>query len=162
MSKRFSWAKNLPKTEPEADDLHEALSQRLQPVQGLPVTVSAQPASLPAPVVETTRIEPPAPTTSAAPKPKDRLLHRRDGRKRTEIRTIEGRIRGGKYSGQWGRDNSDIANGDWVGVRLPPGYNAKLKHLGASHDLYVWQVMTEAVDLFLRTYGETPKHRDKP
>lgn len=158
MSRRFSWAKSLPK--PDPDELQQTLSDRLQPVQGLPAPI-VMPTERPVPIAEAPAPEPTAAPTPA-PRARERILDRRDGRRRTPMRVVDGRIRGGKYSGQWGRDTSDLASGDWVGVRLPPGYNARLKQMAAAHDLYVWQVLTEAVDLFVATHGERPKHGTEP
>jgi hypothetical protein len=124
-----------------ASDADKALSERLQAVQGLAAEIAA----------------PEAPDAAPGPRPKERMLDRRDGRARPMFTTEPGKIRGGKRSDQWGRASEQASRGDWVGVCLPPGYNARIKQMAAAHDLYVWQVLTEAVDLFVKTHGEKPK-----
>lgn len=147
MRKRFAWAKNLPK--PDNDAAPAPVHTALAPVQPEPVTLPVQQVT-------------PAPEPAPASKPRERLLDRRDGRARPASEYVEGQIRGGKRSNQWGRSNSELARGDWVGVRLPPGYNAKVKQMAAAHNLYVWQILTEGVDLFEATHGATPRHSKKP
>ena len=147
MSKRFAWAKNLPKA--DNDTGTPASKPALQPAQPAPISVppNSQQAEQPA---------------EQARKPRERLLDRRDGRAKPAPEFIEGLVRGGKRSNQWGRSNSELSPGDWIGARLPQGYNTKLKQMAVAHDLHAWQVLTEGIDLFEATHGAAPRHRIKP
>ena len=101
----------------------------------------------PAPAVETATE---APATPARP----RMIDRRDGPPRLDYVHVDGKIRGGKRSDRWGRPRSGASREGWVGVCLPPETRKKLKRLTASHDLYEWQVLVEAIDLFAKTHGD--------
>jgi hypothetical protein len=154
MSKRFNWARSIPRSEPAAPPAPIAPPVAEEPPAAsvatiLPAVRPVMAAVEPPPVVP----EPPARRSG------ERLIDRRDGRARSATRYVPGRIRGGKHSGQWGRGSSDLAPGDWIGVRLPPGTNARLKRMAAAHDLYLWQVIVESIDLFIATHGEEPNRK---
>jgi hypothetical protein len=96
----------------------------------------------------------PVPSPAAPPPARARMIDRRDGGVRLKCEYVEGKIRGGKRSDQWGRPRSGHTRDGWVGVSLPPATKARLKLLQAVHDLYEWQVLVEAIDLFAKLHGE--------
>jgi hypothetical protein len=101
----------------------------------------------------------PVPEKAGAPAPvsageTQAVREGRAGRTKTAVEYVPGKIRGGKRSGLWGRAPEEAREGDWIGAALPRGYRNRINRLALRHDLTIWQVLTEAVDLFAKTYGE--------
>jgi hypothetical protein len=108
-------------------------------------------AAAPVPVIDAEK-----PTLApAAPPPRPRMIDRRDGEARLEYEFVAGKVRGGKRSDQWGRPRNGASRDGWVGVNLPVATKMRLKRLQARHDLYEWQVLVEAIDLFAKTHGDS-------
>jgi hypothetical protein len=95
------------------------------------------------------RQEPPSATEQ-----RPRMIDRKDGPARLEYVFVEGKIRGGKRSNQWGRPRNNASREGWVGACLPVETRQRLKRLQVQHDLHEWQVLVEAIDLFAKTYGD--------
>jgi hypothetical protein len=69
-------------------------------------------------------------------------------------RRIEGHLRGGRNSLDWGVPVESL------GCMVPDGVNSKLKDLANGHKLHRWQVVDEAIRLFEQKYG--PRFGSKP
>lgn len=110
--------------------------------------IAGEGAAKPAPVAEAANDTPPQPAA------RPRMIDRRDGPPRLEYVNVDGKIRGGKRSDKWGRPRNGASREGWVGVCLPPETRKRLKRLQAQHDLYEWQVLVEAIDLFAKTHGD--------
>ena len=80
---------------------------------------------------------------------KPRLLNRPDGvTGERKGKRIDGHLRGGKQSADWGEAT------DWLNMKIPAEVLDKVKDLAKGHKLFIWQVMVEAVDCFEREHGE--------
>jgi hypothetical protein len=87
----------------------------------------------------------------SGPAPQARKLRQPDGVRGERKGKIEpGRLRGGKNSHDWGDPTA------WLNAKAPPATVKKVKVLAAGHNLHIWQVLVEAVELFEREYGEEP------